>query len=36
MENQKIVAVWLTRAERGDEKIRDRVPALRAEDKPEK
>ena len=30
MENQKIVAVWLTRAERGDEKIRERVRALRA------
>ena len=36
MENQKIVAVWLTRAERGDEKIRERLRALRAEYKPKK
>ena len=34
MENQKIVAVWLTRAECGDEKIRERLRALRAEYKP--
>lgn len=36
MENQKIVAVWLTRAERSDEKIRERLRALRVEYKPKK
>lgn len=35
-DNQKIVAVWLTKAERNDERVREKLRELRAEYKPKK
>ena len=35
-DNQKIVAVWLTRAERDDERVREKLCELRAEFKAKK
>lgn len=35
-DNQKIVAVWLTRAERDDERVREKLRELRAEYKAKK
>ena len=35
-DNQKIVAVWLTKAERGDERVREKLRELRSEYKAKK
>ena len=35
-DNQKIVAVWLTKAERDDERVREKLRELRAEYKAKK
>ncbi len=35
-DNQKIVAVWLTKAERNDERVREKLRELRAEYKEKK
>lgn len=35
-DNQKIVAVWLTKAERNDERVREKLRELRAEYKAKK
>ena len=35
-DNQKIVAVWLTKAERGDERVREKLRELRAKYKAKK